>query len=422
MKPQENIYQHKIEEYHNWNFALNVASAGFDNFGLSLVGFATVLPAFLTLFTKSNLVIGLLPALFVFFWTFPQIMSSLYTSHLRQKKNIIVFIKIGYALPWLVLAICTLFFIRPESPLSLVIFFVFLSIFALLGGFAVPTWVSFISKLIFRNVRGRFFALRVFVGTSFGILASFIVKGILDRYQYPLNFSLIFLMAFSMFLLGTIFLAISKEPLIPSQPRRKSYSEYFSGLGNTIKSDRPLKWFITSITIRSFGATVMAAAFYTAYAIYELNINLSQAGIFMGIMYSAKLISALVLGHISDLRGPRIVQILAKLFEFLSVGAILLLQDIIGVYIAFGFLGLAMSSMMLSYHNMIIELAPKDKADIYMGLINTIRAPSLMIAPLLGGFLIDTFSYRIVFIIAVFASLVSGLVLLFKVTPSRCRS
>ena len=161
----------------------------------------------------------------------------------------------------------------------------------------------------------------------------------------------------------------------------------------------------------------MAAAFFTAYAIYKLNIERSQAGIFMGIMYSAQLISALILGHISDLKGPRVIQILSRVFEFLSVGAILLLQDIMGVYIAFGFLGLAMSSMVISYHNMIIELAPKDKADIYMGLINTIRAPSLMIAPLLGGFLIDIFSYKIVFLIALFASLFSGLVMFFKVNP-----
>jgi len=414
MKPQENIYEHKIEEYHNWNFALNVASSGFDDFGLSLVGFLTVLPAFLTLFTKSNLVIGILPALCIFLWTCPQILTSLYTSHLRQKKNTIVFIRIGYALPWLILSICTLFFIRPEAPLSLSIFFIFYSIFALLGGFAIPTWTSFISKLIFRNVRGRFFGLRVLVGTSFGILAGFIVKGILSKFQYPFDFALIFLMAFSMFLLGIIFLAISKEPLAPCQARKKSYAEYFSELRHTIKTDKSFRWLIISFIIRSFGAIIMGAVFYTAYAIYKLHVDRSQVGIFMGIMYSTQLISALILGYISDLKGPRIIQILSRLFEFLSVGAILLLQDIIGIYIAFGFLGLAISSLMISYHNMMIELAPRGKADTYMGLINTIRAPSLMIAPLLGGFLIDAFSYRIVFIIALFASLFSGLIL-FKV-------
>ncbi len=415
MKEQEDIYRNKVEEYHSWNFALNVASSGFDSFGLSLVGYMTVLPAFLTLFTSSNFIIGLLPALFVFFWTFPQIVSSLYTSHLRQKKKAIVLVRVGYAFPWLILSIFTLRFMEPDSRLSLVIFFAFLSLFALLGGFAMPTWVSFISKLIFPSVRGRFFASRLFVGSSFGLIASFIVKAVLGKYQYPVNFSLIFLFAFLMFLLGAIFLAISKEPLTPYQVRRKAFSEYFSELGDTIRRDKNFGWFIVSTIIRSFGTVIMAAAFYTVYAIRQLHISLDQAGTFMGIMVAARMVGALLLGYMSDLRGPRIIQILNRLFGFLSAGVILLQPDITGVYIAFGFLGLATASMAISYHNMIMELAPRDKVDTYMGLVNGIRAPSLAIAPLVGGFLADSFSYKIVFMIALLASSFSGLVLFLKV-------
>ncbi|HIE43382.1 MAG TPA: MFS transporter [Candidatus Omnitrophica bacterium] len=415
MKKKEDTFQNKIEEYHSWNFPLNVAASGFENFGLSLVGYTTVLPAFLTLFTKSNFIVGLLPAVFVFFWTFPQIASSLYTGHLHQKKNIIVFMKVGYALPWLILSILTLLVLKEQSSSSLVLFFVFYSLFALIGGFATPPWVSFISKLIFPTIRGRFYGLRVFVGTSFGILASFIVKDVLEKYRYPMNFSIIFLLAFSMFLLGIIFLAISKEPIAPYQERRKSFSEYFHELRDTIRDDKTFVWFITSTMIRSFSVMIMAAAFYTIYAIRQLHVSLDQAGTFMGIMLSAQLAGALLLGYINDLKGPRRIQIANRVFEFLSVGAVLLRGDITGIYIGFGFLGLATSSMLTSYHNMIIELAPKGKVDTYMGLINGIRAPSLAIGPLVGGFLADSFSYRTLFVVALFASLFSGLVLSLKV-------
>ena len=415
MSNKKDSYQSKIEEYHDWNFSLNVASSGFDNLGLELVGYMTVLPAFLTLFTKSNFVIGLLPAVFVFFWTFPQIMSSLYTGHLRQKKNAIVFIKIGCALPWLVLSILTLLFMEQQSPLSLVMFFVLYSLFALFGGFAVPTWVTFISKLIFPGRRGQFFGLRFFVGTSFGILASFVVKGVLEKYEYPMNFSLIFLLAFSMLLLGIVFLAISKEPLISSQPRRRSFSEYFSRLGDIMKSDRTFAWFVVSTIVWSFGVTIMGVTFYTVYAIRELHVSIDQAGTFMGIMLTAQLVGSLFLGRVCDLRGSKLVQIFNRAFELLSIGAILLHPDIIGVYIAFGIFGLVSASMAISYHNMVIELAPSDRVDMYMGLINGIRAPSLAIAPLVGGFLADRFSYESVFMAAFLGSLVSGVILFLKV-------
>lgn len=416
----KNIYQDQIKEYHNWNFALNIASGGFDNFGLSLVGPLTVLPAFLTLFTRSNFIIGLLPALFVFFWTFPQILTAFYTSHFRQKKNVIVFLRTAYALPWLILAILLMLFVlKPGSGISMVIFFVFLSLFALLGGFTVPTWASFISKLIFPNVRGRFFALRIFVGTIFGILASFIVKNILEIYEYPFNFSLIFLLAFSMFLLGTVFLAISKEPLTPYQIKRKTFSEYLTKLRHIMENDKPFVWFIISTTVRSFGATIMAAAFYTVYAIQVLQTGLNQVGLFMGIMFSTQLIGALIFGYINDLTGPKRIQIMERLFEFLSVGVLLWQPNIIGVYCAFGFLGLAVATMMISYHNMIIELAPCEDVDTYMGLINSIRAISLALAPMIGGFLADRVSYTPVFIIAMASSLLSALIFILKVKPQR---
>jgi len=418
---QNENYHNKIKEYHGWNFTLNVASGGFDNFGLSLVSCATVLPAFLTLFTGSNVIIGLLPALFVFFWTFPQIVTSLYTGHFRQKKNVIVFLKIGSALPWLILSVLTLFVLKPGSKGSLIIFFLFLSVFALLGGFVKPTWVSFISKLIFPARRGRFFTLDLFVGTIFGVLASFIVKGILETYQYPFNFSLIFMLAFSMFLLGTIFLAISKEPLAPCRAGKRSFPEYFSKLAYIIKNDKPLVWFVVSTAIRSFGTLVMAASFYTVYAIRVLNVELNQAGIFMGIMLSAQLAGCLILGYISELKGPKIIQVFSRLFEFLSVGILLLRPDIIGVYFAFGFLGLAVAAMKISYHNMIIELAPRDEVDAYMGLVNGIRAAFMALAPLAGGLLADIFSYRVVFTVALFGLLLSGFVLIVKVRPRQVR-
>ncbi len=102
MSTHDDVDHESVKEHHNWNFVLNVASSGFDGLGLSLVGIKTVLPAFLTLFTKSNVIIGLLPALHSFCWTFPQIVTSFYTGHFREKKNVIVFVKVEYALPWLV--------------------------------------------------------------------------------------------------------------------------------------------------------------------------------------------------------------------------------------------------------------------------------------------------------------------------------
>ena len=73
----------------------------------------------------------------------------------------------------------------------------------------------------------------------------------------------------------------------------------------------------------------------------------------------------------------------------------------------------------LSFHNMIIELAPREEVDTYMGLINSIWAISLALAPMIGGFLADKVSYTPVFIIAMVSSLLSALIFILKVKPQK---
>lgn len=409
-------YESKIKEYHNWNFGFNVASAGLDDVGLSLVSYATVLPAFLTTFTKSNFIIGLLPALYVSCWTLPQIISPLFFGHLRKNKHFIVFIKTGYAFPWLLLSIFTLLLLKQQSPrLSLLLFFVLVCLFALLVGFAVPPWTSFISKLIFPNNRRRFFVVRFFIGTTLGILGSFLVKFLLDKFQYPINFSLIFLFAFSIFLLSTIFLAVSEEPAAPAQAKSRTLSTYFGGLAGIVKADKSLWWYIVAGIVRSFGGALMAGAFFTVYAINKLHINISQTATFMGIMLTAQLMGTLLLGYVFERTNSLVMQTLTRIFEVLSVSMILLLPNIWGVYSAFVFFALAGTSMKISEQNMVIELAPTGQVDKYMGLINTMRSPFLIVAPLIGGLLADVFSYKLVFSAALVGSLVSGAVLITKV-------
>jgi len=382
---------------------------------LSLVSSTIVLPAFLTLFTKSNFIITLIPAIFTFFWTFAQFFSSHFTSHFGQKKIPLVFIKTSYALQWLVLALLTLFVITPEKPATLILFFIFYALFAFLGGFAIPTWASFIYKIIIPSVRGRFYALRVFVGTSFAIFGSFMVKDLLKRYTYPLNFALIFLFAFSIMLFAIIFLSISREPYLNTEERKESFKKYFKGLKKTLQKDKDFVWLIISLIIRSFGVVITGSALFSAYAINYLNVELKSIGNFLFVVMSMRLIGSLLMGYLCDLKGPKVVQIISRFFEMASAFFIIFLHNILGIYIGFAFLGLASSSMMVSYHNLIMAMAPKNKVDLYTGLINGIRAPSLAIAPLIGGILADLVSFKFVFIMNFLAIFFSVFILIFKI-------
>jgi predicted MFS family arabinose efflux permease len=408
-------YQDKIEKNHRRNFIFNIASSSTNDIGSNLIGQKTILPAFMTMLTHSNLIIGMLPAIHIFFWTTPQLLTAYYTNHLKKKKKAVILLRIGKGLPWLLFSIFMLSFIKEPSTKVLLPFFIMIIIFALQGGFTIPLWTSFFSKLTFPNIRGRFLAFRQTISIIVGILASFKIKEILIEYQYPVNFSIIFITASILFLMSALFLTMTVEPDNPIQENKKTFPQYFNHLKDTARNDKILKWFIVSTIIRSFGGMAMGGAFYTVYAINKMQVDINQVGTFMGIVLSTRLIGATILGYINDVKNPKFVQIINRLFEVLSILTILIFPDIVGVYIAFGLLGLAMSSMNISYHNTIIELAPKEKIDTYMGLVNGFRAPSIALSPLIGGFLIDHFSFQLVFIIAAFSSIISCIVLIYKV-------
>jgi len=53
----------------------------------------------------------------------------------------------------------------------------------------------------------------------------------------------------------------------------------------------------------------------------------------------------------------------------------------------------------------------------YLGLAGLLRAPSVIAAPLIGGFLADKFSYNTVFGAALAGAALSGMILVLKVRP-----
>ena len=74
-------------------------------------------------------------------------------------------------------------------------------------------------------------------------------------------------------------------------------------------------------------------------------------------------------------------------------------------------MGICIGFTTVSYHNLILELAPSDKRATYIGLVNTIRAPFAAISPIIGGMIIDFVSYKLLFILAAISSLIAMIII-----------
>jgi len=69
--------------------------------------------------------------------------------------------------------------------------------------------------------------------------------------------------------------------------------------------------------------------------------------------------------------------------------------------------------------NMIFEIAPSEETSRFVGITNTFVAPVMTLAPLLGGGLVDVFTYQFMFVIVIAVGVISTILAIFLMPQLR---
>jgi MFS family permease len=191
---------------------------------------------------------------------------------------------------------------------------------------------------------------------------------------------------------------MAREPERLEIPEVKSKADFWRDVASIMKNNVPFRWFI--ISRNAFMIGMMGQAFYIIYAIKVLNLDLEAAGIMTGLLFITQVAANPVLGWISDkwssssvIKGGAIAICLASLIAWraTSPGWFYLVIILSGMAsTAFWTIGMAKS----------LEFGKEEEKPTYVGLSNTLIAPSTIMAPLLGGWLADFSSYSTTFFVA----------------------
>jgi MFS family permease len=146
----------------------------------------------------------------------------------------------------------------------------------------------------------------------------------------------------------------------------------------------------------------LATPFYVVHAGDVLNLPEAVVGSFVAAQQVAGMASGALLGPISDRWGPHttirigsaitIAGPLLALVAHVADGG-LLIRAYPLVYAALGVYG---SASMLGFYNYLLEIAPDDVRPSYVGVGNTIMGV-VTLAPTVGGWLLETTSYTVLF-------------------------
>ncbi len=410
--PPESNVDPEIRKNFRWNFIVN----GFDSatwvFGASFISISAVLPIYARHITDSAIVIGLIPALTDFLFYLPQIFLAPLVERLPRKYPLVLALGFIERLPYLILPFAV-FWLNQLPRQAAVLTFILLMIWKSIGsGIVAIPWQEMIAKIIPVTHRGRYFGVSHLVGQFLGTGGAALAAVILASFPYPQNFAI----SFGVGAIGIWFsffcLALTREPARPVAKTTHTKSQYTRRLQSILAQDDNFRTYLISRWLAYLGT--MAFGFVAIFGVLRFGFQDSIAGIFTGILLAAGTIGYLAWGPFGDRVGHKRVMEITTLLWALAI-VIILISDAFsiqwGLFVAFGLMGLSSSGSVLSDFNMTMEFGPETQRPTYIGLARAVTGPALLIAPLLGGWIAQSYGYQALFISALVFAL-SGLAVL----------
>ncbi len=402
-----------------WNFTVNVWDITFITLALSLVSRDTVMPVLVSTLSDSKLAIGLIPAIFTLSYYLPQLLSANFSERMVYKKPFVGTIGLfGERFPYLIIAISLYFYAVRAPSLALVLFYIFWGVAAASAGFTTPAWFDMIAKVISVRRRGIWAGLGHGIGAILSVVVlTSVALPVLAKVNYPMNYVILFLLAFVTCLISYVGFILNREPPSPIVKESVSSGAYFRQLPSVLRRDANYTRFLISRSVIQLAT--MAGAFYIIFGTEHFHIEATGIVTYTVITVSSVAVMNLLWGVISDRVGHKVVLTLAAFCITLAALVALSAPNPIVLGVTFALIGAYNAADAVSGLNIILEFCAPEDRPTYIGLTNTLLAPVITFAPLIGGLLADAVGFQPVFILTVAVSAVGGLMLLLWVKEPR---
>jgi MFS family permease len=395
------------------NYAVNLLDGAFFGFGIGFASFSTILPLFISTLTNSNLLIGLVPAIHNSGVQLPQLFTA---KRLRNVRNFLaptMRATIHERLPFLGLALTAFLVPLIGTEVALVLSFICLVWQGLGAGFTGNPWQNMLSRVIPQDYLATFFGLQAAASNMLASVGAVAAGFILESLSTPPDFSVVFIICFSLLMVSYFFLQATREPdrEITSIPAADlSLSKSILAI---LRKDRPFLWFLITRNLFQFGT--MAFSFYIIYGVRRFAMSETTAGVMTSILLLSQMIANPLMGWVADHLSRRRVFIAGAMATCSSALLAWMLPDIQFFFLVFILASMGNVTFWTIGMAYTLDFGTEGERPTYVGMANTLIAPSAILAPLVGGWIADSFGYQATFITAAFCSALTVLVLRFLV-------
>lgn len=411
----------KVEQFTRkhlrYNVIVNLFDGGLFGVAIGFASFGTILPLFVASMTDSATLIGLVPAIHAAGWLLPQLFTANHTAQLRRYKRTVLMMTIHERIPFLGFAIVALLLPRIGLQAGLVLTFMFLIWQGLGGGFTANPWTSMISKIIPSEARGTFFGTQAAVANLFISAAAVGAGYLLNAFESPLDYVSCFLIACLFFTFSWGFLALTREPADYEKVIEENPPPFWRGAGRILRRDKNFSWFLTARILSQFAT--MGFAFYIVYALRRFEMNEVTAGYLTATLTVSQMVANASMGWMGDRVGHRLMLIIGAASALLSSLGAWLAPSLLWFFPIFVLTGFANVSIWTNGMTMTVDFSGESERPFYIGLAQTLTAPATILAPLIGGWIADTYSFVSTFGWSTVLSVVMISILIFLVKEPR---
>ena len=388
--------QKEIRIHLRHNIIFNLLDGGFFGFGLGFASFITIIPLFVSQMTDSAILIGLIPAIHSVGWELPQLLTAGWVSRMRRYKPAMMLMTVNERIPFFGLAAVAWFFLGTNNSLALTLTFILLTWQGLGGGFTGNPWQSMIAKIIPSKHQGKFFGTQAALMNAASSISAILAGIILSRYESPLDFTWLFLLAGASLTISLGLIGMTREPKDTEKIIPVKKEPFWRGTRTIWQQDGNFRGFMFSRVLMQFAT--MGYAFYIVYCIRYLGMGEFTAGILTSVLMITQIAANPIMGWLGDRWGHHTMLKVGMLAAVLSGLLAWWVTSLIWFYLILILAGISIVGVWTTSLTMTIQFGTEAHRPIYIGMSNSLIAPATLLAPIFGGWLADTFSYQTTFL------------------------
>lgn len=389
------------------NFNLLVLDGTFFMAGSAFYDASTVIPAFVSTLTSSQLTIGFVATMRSIGWFLPQLVVANLTQGLRRKSRLIIINSLLQRGALVLMALITYLYAEADPGLALALFLPVFVLSSLSEGINGVPWTDVVANTIPAERRGRLFGYQQIYGGILALLGGLLVRHILEAAPYPDRYSILFLCTAAGFLLSIVtFMGVREKPA-PVIRQRQGLPAYFRSLPTVWRSNRAFSKVMEARFCMAF--LFLSQPFFVIHARQNLGVEIGTLGFYVSAQMLGTLIGSAIAGHLSDRSGSRMVVISALSTAFLAPASALAITALYGwgaeslavaLYpLIYFFMGSTFGGGYIGFTNYVIDVAPSGERPTLIGLMNTLLAPFAFLGAI-GGLLAALLGYETVFAIS----------------------